>query len=553
MQHTTPTTWLERSTLLRPLLEQYRKRPDFWSKAGAATVMYLIFFYSFSIGGGWGWWFHHDLIHDDGDYISHAFTIALDHDFDYRNEVSNTYYVSRNGLPSNPVGPGILAAPFVAAFATIDRIQGHPVIQDHVKFFGSWAFFGFCFASSFYFLHAIHLYYRSARMIAPLGRLYTYLLCTGTGMLAYVLHRPTMSHAYEFWTMALIVYASLRFTRDRGAMRLLWALVAGLAAALAWLCRYYALYAFVLPHMILLFQALFQGKPQWRKLLADSAILLAGEILALIPALLVNIAIYGQPYQSMAAYGNTTTYIPPFTNIASFIQAVLALIIPRLWGIPVILFGNSYGILYFTPIIPVGVMLLVVALYRNRLADRAWRLLAGGLVACYLAGPFTLVLLWRMAGSAYGFRYLYGIIPLGFLGLCYWLAQETYPPVWRKRVLTGLLVLSLFGTFGPMALSAMKQVGYSKEAINEFGAKEELSPRQFLYRALACIPNIHFWRRLHSFSPATIIRLSLRREPMQTFGPGYHDNMPAQTLTLLATWGAFIVWFVFRRQDQPRQ
>ena len=87
---------------------------------------------------------------DDSSYISHAFTLGLDGDIDYSNEPVAKWAANKK-IPTGSIGSGILAAPFVALFSVIDRLIGHPVLDDHANFFGSWSMYGFFFATSIYF------------------------------------------------------------------------------------------------------------------------------------------------------------------------------------------------------------------------------------------------------------------------------------------------------------------------------------------------------------------------------------------------------------------
>ena len=55
--------------------------------------------------------------HDDASYFFHAYTIGLDFDLDYTNQISNdnNFYNENksNPVPTHPIGAGLLASPFV--------------------------------------------------------------------------------------------------------------------------------------------------------------------------------------------------------------------------------------------------------------------------------------------------------------------------------------------------------------------------------------------------------------------------------------------------------
>ena len=57
--------------------------------------------------------------HDDASYYFHAYTLGLDFDLDYSNQVSNESNFSilndlNNPVPTHPFGSGLLSSPFVA-------------------------------------------------------------------------------------------------------------------------------------------------------------------------------------------------------------------------------------------------------------------------------------------------------------------------------------------------------------------------------------------------------------------------------------------------------
>src|SRR5260370_18570650 len=96
-----------------------------------ATVGAYFLIYLLVIGFSFNKWdlFHGTNKDDASSYVSHAFSIGLDVDLDYRNELVFIYHNSLNPAetaPSQPMGMGILAAPFVAAFSLIDRANHHP-------------------------------------------------------------------------------------------------------------------------------------------------------------------------------------------------------------------------------------------------------------------------------------------------------------------------------------------------------------------------------------------------------------------------------------------
>lgn len=520
-------------------------------KIAGSLVVLIVFLFSFEINGGWAWWHHRELVHDDGDYFSHACTIIIDHDFDYKNEVSMFTYESRGGLPSNPVGPGILAAPFVGAGYLIDKAQQHPFVHDRMQFYGSWSYFGFGFASSFYFVLGVLLYWWSARAFgARVGKLSLFLMCTGTGVIWYVLFRETMAHAYEFFCLALIVFAMIKMLRTQGIAREIgWGALVGLGVVFSWMCRYYALYAFILPFMTMLLWRIVDGDGSSRNFLRRSAIIVTAVAVALLPAFAVNRTLYKAVMPSMQQYGNTLSYLPAYQSFTQWTADVARTVFERFFNIYVIFFGSSYPIVLFSPIVPFGLFFLVYSLLSLRKRHHVDVLALLALGTGYVAAPFAIVLMWRMAGSAYGFRYLYGIVPLALLGLFLFRRLFSAPSVWRGYAYGLLVALSMFGTAAPVAFSTMPQIGYTKSDVNEFGATEVGSPRELVLRILPWMTDARFYSSAYKLSAIPVLAATLQPGPTMTRIKPIHPNMPAQAWALTALWLAFVVLYFYILPD----
>ncbi|MCB2225920.1 MAG: hypothetical protein KQH53_04510 [Desulfarculaceae bacterium] len=528
-------------------------------KLFAVLVMFAAFFFSYTIGGS-GWWFHKKIQHDDSGYFAHVATIVLDGDLDYTNETSMRMYAHKKGVPISPLGPSLMALPFAGAFSLIDRFQGHPVLQDHMKFFGSWTFFGFAFASSFYFFHGVYLFYLVGLKIGRLSKLYVFLCGTGVGLLFYVLFRPIMGHAFEFWTLAMIVYATLKYIEKKEAQKAwLWALVVGLASVLSWFCRVYAFYAFFLPYMVLLvWMATYAKSFSWRGLFQSFPKLILSQALFCLGVVVINYIVYGMAFYAQGSGSDAMNMftqfglIPVYTGFFSFVAELAARIAARLSYLPIILGGNSYALLYFSPIIPLGLLALVLVIIKK------WKTnaLAMGIFAVfclgYVAGPFLIVLLYQTAGSAYGFRYLWGIVPLGMMGMFMWVRLCWQGRALQKALIILLLCLNIFSTAGVVAFVTMPDICYRTSDINEFGFKEVCSPRENLYRVLHWMGDKRFYRAAWQLSPYKIFYLAAQDKPITHFG-SYHPNMPAQAAVLCFSWLAAIVAFVYFKREPDQE
>src|SRR5580704_6722602 len=95
-----------------------------------------------------GMWY----VDDDYDYFAHSSAMVFGQYPSYKKEF---YTILKEG-PQSPIGPGILAAPFVFVFSFLDRMTGSPITEQRTfdNIIGSWSQFGFIFASVFYFILA---------------------------------------------------------------------------------------------------------------------------------------------------------------------------------------------------------------------------------------------------------------------------------------------------------------------------------------------------------------------------------------------------------------
>ncbi|MGL6269240.1 MAG: hypothetical protein ACRC2O_15010, partial [Chitinophagaceae bacterium] len=155
--------------------------------------------------------FHENIKGDDASYLAHTFTIALDGDLDYCNEVNFNKKGCETGIgrtaPPHPIGTGIVHAPIVKLFSLLDYLQNHPVLKDRDQYVGSWSFLGLfisvtcCFIFGLLFLiNAIE----SFTKVIP--RWLILLMASGYGVPYYIFQRFTMSHGPEFLVLAIIFW-----------------------------------------------------------------------------------------------------------------------------------------------------------------------------------------------------------------------------------------------------------------------------------------------------------------------------------------------------------
>ena len=94
---------------------------------------------------------------DDFDYYSHAYTIAVDFDFDYSNQLtyghSEVFYVNEKIAPLGFVGSGLLASPFMFLGNIFDSLNANETVSNKILFYS--------LSPIFYFFLTIKLLYKS--------------------------------------------------------------------------------------------------------------------------------------------------------------------------------------------------------------------------------------------------------------------------------------------------------------------------------------------------------------------------------------------------------
>ncbi len=397
---------------------------------------------------------------DAASYLAHAFTIGLDFDLNYANEPYDpTYFNERTGLPSHPLGPGLLAAPFVAAFSVIDRLLGNPVIGDHNDYIYSWSRFGFLFGGMFYFFTGLFLYRDVARRLAPTFRSWwVVLIGIGTGIPYYVFYDGYLGHEFEFFTLALVVWASVVAWLNNRDRRAVWPylVVAAVGVALTHLIRPADVNAVLLPSIVFLFLTLVNGGSEAshqvdRRLFVEHLVSLAVVLVVLGWAYVI---LYGTPFplpgDMYGSAGQIKGVAALKTQGAGAGLTLVETVLGRIGYVPLILFSSEFGLFYTCPIMVIGLILVLAGTAAYWRANPRVAVFLLVLIVAYIGIPGSVVLYWRTTASAYGWRYLFSIIALGFIGL-FVVYGRLQLGGWKRSnryMISLLLALSVFATLG---------------------------------------------------------------------------------------------------------
>jgi hypothetical protein len=497
---------------------------------------------------------------DDASYFAHAATLGLDLDLNYGNEIVDVWNAHRT-IASHPVGTGLMVAPIMGAFGLIDRLTGHPVINDRSRFTGSWAWFGFLLAASLAFFAGTLLLHGAVGDVVPdADRRVTLLLILASGVLYYVLRRFTMAHAFEFAAGAALLRAGTGLWRamSAGGPQGRWIVAAATAALLALATRPANLNLLVLPPALLLALSDWQpgalragatGQPAPLQMGRSIGLLIAATALAMLPLALFNLHFFGAVYPGPAAvYGEDVKGLGD-AGAVSLILTVFSLL-PNL--VP-LLVGPEFGLLFTNPVVVLGVPAVVLITARHATARRSLTALGGAvLLALVAAFSVALVLYWRTTASGYGYRYLLVLVPLGVLGSSMLLHVARQRGRRAFRVAAGaLIVLGSVSLVSQLFFQANERLG-TRAGVNSFGEYHEYGAPGYLPALAREVARPSAWadmaaRRYLGMLAVAALRASGRldgldpdrRERVERRYGRLDGVMVLQTVLLLACWVGF--------------
>lgn len=451
---------------------------------------------------------------DDASYVSHGFTLGLDFNLGYHDMIAD-WTIKEGSRPAHPIGPGLLAAPFIAGFSIIDKIQHHPVIADHKKYLYSWSLFGFVFATFFYSLLGVYLYIKALDCLAlKLSTKSLLFCCSSFGLLSYVLFRPISGHAYEFFTLALCFWSSAHIVRkiSQNTISYGYLFICAFSMIMTLLIRPANLNVFLLPVIVL---GLFWPRPTSPTLaLKTFSSLFVLVLVCLIPFCVLNQTLYGMIFPSIEAmYG-------PHENRIPAIDSILVILLQRLPKLMNILFSSEFGLIFSSTLLVFGPILLISRLIK----PFNFTLIP---VALYIALPLVIVLFWQNPGEMYGYRFLFCLFPIALLGFAYWSnsLKEKYQkllfyPTSAQFILIFILVLGGCGILGTLFWGLNEDFMYYPGR-NAFGV---WGPTAMGYnvRVIEAIPKFSVWMEL------------IQTRTIGFFAQDFYGQLPKSSIDLFA-------------------
>jgi hypothetical protein len=344
---------------------------------------------------------------DDYDYFLHAETIAIDGNLSFKDQNLGEFKYTYNDIeaPVGFFGSGFLASPFLfignALFGIFEMDAPISLFNYKIVLYSiAPIFYIFCTHYLIYFsLKHLHIY--------PNKKMLLVFLFSG-GVQYYAFERFSMTHVYEVFGVALILFLSLTYYSSNNKII---SILLPISISLGLLVRMSNYYLFLLPVFI---ASLVQKKDIFliKRYLRKDIYFYIGVSSAVLLYYFFSQNIYGRLIL------NPQKIYAPDLLITNFIYNDLSIfeeVISILNSLKVVLFSFEFGILWTNPILFFGLLICILHL-RN-----FYSLI---LVICFLQN-FYIIHIWQSTASSYGFRYLYSLTPMFIIYLLVHLHKQS--------------------------------------------------------------------------------------------------------------------------------
>ena len=381
---------------------------------------------------------------DDFDYYIHAETIALDFDLEYSNQLKgyeNARFYSNNiSAPIGFIGSGLLAAPFLLFGYLLDNlIQTSPFLNLKIYFYS--------ISSIFYLIISMIFLIKSKNLIATkFKNLDLIIIFLGSGISYYSFERFSMTHTYEVFAITMVCYYSLKILVNKNAVYKFDYLILSFYFFLSFNIRWTNYFVFFIPFYL---AGLLNVNFKFKNLK-----FLLYNISFLFLTIFLNFKIYGiatlNP-NSVYSKGDLGQSINIFNNFFKVLKSIFTIV-----------FSQEFGILYFSPVIFLG---LVSLLYYLSIDIKKFNNYLG---LAIFGQVFAIVVIWQSTASSYGFRYLYCLIPLSVLMSVN--VFENYQFSGKNLLLKFIVSFSIFSLLSTIYFETTPLTQLSlDEEINSFG------------------------------------------------------------------------------------
>ena len=402
---------------------------------------------------------------DDHDYYAHAETLIIDFDFDYSNQFLGNEFKRFNynnkPAPSAFFGSGLLSAPFLFIGNLFDKLFNSSDLFNYKLIFYS-------FSSVFYLIFTCILWNKIARELGiKINPLTVYIFILGSGVGYYAFERYSMSHVYEVFTLSLVIYFSIMYTKSNSNI---YSFAIPLSVCLSLVTRWVNLYTLIIPLIIIKTSDVKKINLRSDKLFIFSSIISIG--LFLLHSYLIYGVITINPEFVYNTSGTMERYIAESPSVFSFLSS-------NFKNLLILLFSQEFGLFWFAPIIFYGfyISFKETLNIKNTKSTKISYLL----ILISFLQIFALVMIWRSTGSSYGFRYTFNLAPLGLL---VYLLNINNSKIHQRY----LIIFSIFSIISTIFFETTKSTQLSLEYLeNAFGKITKFTQPNYLYGLLESI------------------------------------------------------------------
>tara|TARA_X000000368_G_scaffold883_1_gene725 strand:+ start:15786 stop:17351 length:1566 start_codon:yes stop_codon:yes gene_type:complete len=426
---------------------------------------------------------------DDFDYYSHAYTIAVDFDFDYSNQLiqnhSETYTYKDKVAPLGFVGSGILSSPFLFIGNLFDKIFFNSEISNKILIYS--------FSSIFYLLLGANLLFISLKKIERQPNfIFIFIVMFGSGLGYFSFERYSMTHVYEVFTISLLFFIFVNIYKDNSKYTNLFIALMPFAVALCFLVRFTNYYIILLPYI---FRKLFFNNENrhvyLNKYFITSAMISVGLFITIINSIYGRVTL--NPTQLYFDDQKFQIYLNQISSFQTFFMYNFNIF-------KTFVFSQEFGILYFNPVVFAGFVISLMLIFNKKYSY----LLNLLVIICFLSN-FAIIGMWKSTASSYGYRYLLSLVALSII-----LFYSQDHSKFYKYFYYYIFFFSIFGSLSILFFESTTLTQLSTNSIvNSFNNEVPFSNPNYLSGFLYSILDINSYIKIigNSFLFAFVIQI----------------------------------------------
>ena len=402
--------------------------------------------------------------HDDASYYFHAYTLGIDFDLDYSNQVSkeNNFSIlndSNNPVPTHPFGSGLLSSPFVALGNVLDSLFDKTLKEEN-----NMTYFFYSMASIVFFFFTLIFIRKTlvAINIKRIDSLTILALLLGSGLAYYAFERFSMTPVYEAFAVSLMMYLATIEKRKNYFF-------VGFFSFFFLMIRWVNYYFVLLPIFVFY---LMNKKQNIKKYLITNPYYFFGLFSGLGLFLAHTKTLYNflgiNPSKVSNYAGPAINLIDKFLNLSNLENFVsVETLVTILKDFTLILFSQEFGLIWFSPVLFMLFYIILKILFTKKYEIFL-------LLLTIVSIPLGIVILWQSVASSYGYRYMFSLIPIAIVLSYKYLSTKEF------KVLTTLNIFSIF----LYLMFETNELNSLREQINVFGVDTKYSARYYIQGTL---------------------------------------------------------------------